>query len=268
MPAIVLTFEPHPQEFFAGASAPPRLSSLRDKLALFDELGVHRVLCLRFKRELAEMRAADFVARILVAGLGARHLVVGDDFRFGHDREGDFQFLVEQGGRHGFSVARTDTYEVGGARVSSTRVREQLARADFAAAAALLGRPYTISGRVLRGDQRGREWGFPTANLKVKRVNPPVTGTFAVLVAGVREDPVYGVANLGTRPTVDGTRTLLEVHLLDFADDIYARRISVEFLTKLRDEQRFESLQALREQIARDKETATAFVAIHAAESA
>ncbi|MDH3281688.1 MAG: bifunctional riboflavin kinase/FAD synthetase [Gammaproteobacteria bacterium] len=268
MPAMVLTFEPHPQEFFAGPSAPRRLSSLRDKLVVLGALGVHRVLCLRFGRQLAQMRARDFVVQILVEGLGVRHLVVGDDFRFGRRREGDFDFLVEQGGRQGFTVARTATYEVDGARVSSTRVRGALARADFAAAAALLGRPYQISGRVIRGDQRGRVWGFPTANLNIKRGTPPVSGTFAVSVAGVRERPVYGVANVGTRPTVGGTRTLLEVHLLDFQDDIYGRRIGVEFLTKLRDERRFDSLDALREQIAKDKERTEVFVARHHAESA
>ncbi len=268
LPAMVVTFEPHPPEFFAGSSAPPRLSTLRDKLEVLDALGVHRVLCLHFDQRLAQMRARDFISQILVDGLGVQHLVVGDDFRFGRGREGDFELLASQSARCGFTVARTDTYEVDGSRVSSTRVRDELGSANFAAAARLLGRPYRISGRVTRGDQRGRVWGFPTANLHIKRRTSPLRGTFAVAVAGVRERAVYGVANVGTRPTLGGTRTLLEVHLLDFDEDIYGRRISVEFLTKLRDEHRFESPEALRQQIARDKQRTEAFVANHHAESA
>ncbi len=261
VPALVMTFEPHPQEHFAGASAPPRLSSLRDKLRLLADLGVHRVLCLRFDARLARMPAQEFVAQILAAGVDVRYLVVGDDFRFGRGREGDFDLLAVQGERLGFTVARTQTHVVGGDRVSSTRIRTLLAQGDFNGAAELLGRPYAISGRVTYGDQRGREWGFPTANVRLSVSKPPITGTFAVAVYDLGAEPVYGVANLGTRPTVDGTRTLLEVHLLDFSDTIYGRRIRVDFLAKLRDERRFESAAALREQIARDRDAARAYVA-------
>ncbi len=261
VPTTVIAFEPLPREYFAGGRAPGRLTRLREKLQALRRFSVDRVLVLRFDRRLAEMPAEGFIERILVEGLGVRHLVVGDDFRFGRGREGDFHTLREAGRRHGFTVAHMLTFDIDGVRVSSTRVREALAAGDLETAARLLGRPYRMSGRVAHGDKRGRAIGFPTANIRLARKVSPLQGVFAVELYGLEDEPLPGVANVGTRPTVDGTEARLEVHLLDFDRDIYGRHVHVEFLRKIREERRFESLEALIRQIRRDVEAARGFFA-------
>lgn len=259
-PSLGIVFEPQPQEYFRGREAPARLSPLRDKLGLLAALEVDYLLCLRFNHELAETRAADFIERVLVEALEIQHLVVGDDFRFGHRRQGDFSTLVEAGRRWGFSVEAADTYMVDGARVSSTRIRGLLSEADFEGAGRLLGRPFRISGRVAHGDKRGRQWGFPTANIAMERRRVPFTGIYAVEVRGAARAPVRGVASIGVRPTVPGpAKAMLEVYLLDFDADLYGRRIEVEPLKRIRDEEKFDGFDALKAQIARDIEQAKHF---------
>ena len=255
-PVTIVTFEPHPQEYFAGQNAPVRLTSLRDKLETLAQLGVDRVVCLRFKRELAETSARVFVERYLVNGIGVRHLVVGDDFRFGKQRQGDFALLKRLGAEQGFEVVHTDTHYVDGERVSSSRIRASLADSDFETARRLLGRPFQIAGRVIHGDKRGRSWGFPTANVAIRYHRAPVSGIFVVHVLGITDVHLRGVASLGVRPTVDGSRVLLEVYLFDFERDLYGQRIQVVFLHKLRDEKRFDSVEALRHQMRHDVEAA------------
>lgn len=255
----VMTFEPTAQEYFSPATAPARLQRLRDKLPLLQALEVDQVHVLAFDRRLAELSAADFVRRILVEGHDVRFLVVGDDFRFGHGRRGDFDFLRRAGRDHGFDVVSTRTFVHGDDRVSSTRVRQALAEGELETAAQLLGRPYSISGRVSRGQQRGRSIGFHTANIRLHRVVSPLRGVFAVRVHGLGGSVVEGVANVGTRPTVDGSYAVLEVHLFDFAADIYGRYLEVEFCRRLRDEKKFESFDALKRQIERDARQARQF---------
>jgi len=261
LPVVVVTFEPQPQEFFARGAVTPRLTRLREKIAAFRDLGVDRVLLLRFDEKLARMPAPEFAERVLFEGLGPRHLAVGDDFRFGRDRGGDFAQLREWGKARGCTVVSMPSYTLDGMRVSSTRVREALATDGLELAARLLGRPYRMCGRVRHGDGRGRGVGFPTANIAVERRAVPVSGVYAVEVHGAGPMPRAGVANVGNRPTVDGARVLLEVHLLDYDGDLYGRVLEVEFLRKLRPEQRFASVAALVEQIARDADQARAFFA-------
>lgn len=258
LPAMIVTFEPHPQEYFRGGQQ-TRLTSLRAKLELLHELGVERVLCLRFNDELANMSPQAFIEDLLVAGLGVRHLVIGDDFRFGKGRAGDIEVLREYGEGHGFTVEHTETYMVNGERVSSSRVRQALEMGQLDLARQLLGRTYGIAGKVAHGDKRGRQWGFPTANINLERQNPPLNGIYAVEVAGLDGGCLKGVAYVGTRPTVDGTRRLLEVHILDFEREIYGRRIIVNFVERLRADRKFDDHEALKAQIARDKLSAERF---------
>ncbi|HRX60422.1 MAG TPA: bifunctional riboflavin kinase/FAD synthetase [Candidatus Competibacter sp.] len=260
LPRLVITFEPQPQEFFAGPTASPaRLMRLREKLQALDGLGIERTLCLEFDQRLATMPAQTFIETLLVEGLGIRYLVVGDDFRFGHRRAGDFALLVEAGQRYGFEVADNHSYILDGERVSSTRIRQALSQGDLELAARLLGRPYDMCGRVAHGDQRGRTIGFPTANIHLHRRVTPVYGVYAVLLSGPELRPWPGIANVGRRPTVQGVREQLEVHLLDYRGDLYGRHVKVDFLHYLRPEQRFESLDALRQQIQRDEQAARAY---------
>jgi len=258
LPSCVVIFEPQPREFFTPELAPARLTRLRDKLTLLAEAGVDRVLCLAFNRRLRELSAAEFVRAVLVDGLGVRHLEVGDDFRFGCDRAGDFDFLLQAGASNGFSVEAASTVEVQGQRVSSTRVREALAAADFALAEDLLGRPFQLAGRIVHGQALGRQLGTPTANVQLKRRRVPLTGVYLVSTE-VDGQHWPGVANIGVRPSVasDGNAHL-EVHLLDFSGDLYDRRLTVAFHRKLRDEQRFASLEALKAAIAADVAVARA----------
>jgi riboflavin kinase/FMN adenylyltransferase len=255
----VMTFEPTPQEYFSPQTAPARLQRLRDKLDMLRELQVDQVLSVRFNRKLAELSADNFVQRILVDGLHVRYLVIGDDFRFGKGRAGDFAFLQQAGQRHGFEVVSTRTFYQGEERISSSRVREALAAGDLAGAECLLGRPYRICGRVAHGQRRGRSIGFPTANIHLHRAASPLRGVFAVRVYGLGAGALKGVANLGTRPTVDGRHWVLEVHLFDFDSSIYGTNLDIEFCMKLRDEKKFESFELLKQQIERDAGQARQF---------
>lgn len=248
----VVTFEPTPLEYFAPDSAPPRLTDFREKYEMLGNHGIERVLLLRFDAALAALPAEDFISEILVEGLGVQYLVIGDDFRFGQGRRGDFALLQEAGARHSFEVAATPTQTLTGERVSSTRVRCALADGDLALASELLGRMYRMSGTVVSGDRIGRQLGFPTANLHRPGDKLPLNGIFLVRVYGLDGEALYGVASLGSRPTVNGTHDVVEVHLFDFDRDIYGKHIEVEFLEKLRDEERFANLDALREQIRSD----------------
>jgi riboflavin kinase/FMN adenylyltransferase len=249
----VLTFDPHPREFFAGAAAPPRLSSLRGRLERIAAHGVDRIYIARFDAALASLTPAAFIADVLQRRLDAGWVLVGEDFRFGKGRAGDIDSLRAP---RAFSVEAMRTIAVDGERASSSGVRKALAAGDFARAATLLGRPFAIGGRVAHGAKRGRGLGFPTANLRLAR-KPPLTGIFVVRVHGLGPTPLPAVASLGVRPTVEaGGEPLLEVYILDFDRAIYGRRIGVEFLHKLRDEQRYPTLEALTRQIRADVEQA------------
>jgi len=258
LPSCVVIFEPQPREFFAPDTAPARLARLRDKLDLLAAEGVDLVLCLAFNQRFSKLSAAEFVHTVLVDGLGVKHLEVGDDFRFGCDRIGDFDFLQKVGEQKGFTVEAAQTVEIDGVRVSSTKVRNALAAGDFTLAEHLLGRPFEITGRVLHGQKLARQLGTPTANVQLKRRRVPLTGVY--LVSAEIDGKVWaGVANIGVRPTVAGDgRPHLEIHLLDFAGDIYGRRLTVVFYQKLRDEQRFASLEALKTAIDADVAAARA----------
>jgi len=268
LPTQVILFEPQPQEFFQPQAAVPRLTRLREKLQALRRYSVDRVLCLPFDAEFAALEPEQFIQRLLVDGLQVRYLVVGDDFRFGRKRRGDFAMLMEAGRKHGFQVVNMHTVEMDGERVSSTRIRAALAAGDLRLAEKLLGRPYRMCGRVAHGDRLGRTLGFPTANIHLHRKVTPIKGIFAVEVFGLKTEPVAGAANIGTRPTVGGTRTLLEVHLLDFSDDIYGAYVQVNFLRKFRDEKRFESLDELRHWIEKDVSDVREFREYHPARDA
>ena len=259
VPSLVMTFEPYPREYFAPSDAPPRLTRMREKLKALMRYAVDRVLVMRFDARLARMAPAAFIRDILLDALDVRYLVVGDDFRFGAERAGDFEMLRAAGREHGFQVVNMHTFSIAGDRVSSTRIRDALAVGDLAMAEQLLGRPYRMCGRVAHGDKRGRTIGFPTANIHLHRRNTPVQGVYAVEMFGIEGEPVQGVANIGTRPTVDGTRSLLEVHLFDFARDIYGEYVSVEFARKIRDERKFDSFEELKQRILLDADEARAF---------
>lgn len=259
LPTAVITFEPQPREYFTHGDTPPRLTRFREKMQALRRYSVDRVVCLRFNAALAAMPAAEFIERLLVQGLAVRYLVVGDDFRFGAARAGDFAMLRAAGEAQGFHVTSMHSFNIDGARVSSTRIRAALAAGELEEAEKLLGRPYRICGRVAHGDARGRQLGFPTANIHLHRKSSPLRGVYAVEVFGLEREPLAGVANLGTRPTVHGVRSQLEVHLLDFSGDLYGRYLHVDFLHKLRDERRFESLDALKAQIGADAAEARAF---------
>ncbi|MBV2119907.1 MAG: bifunctional riboflavin kinase/FAD synthetase [Candidatus Thiodiazotropha sp. (ex Ctena orbiculata)] len=262
LPTTVVTFEPQPREFFQGEKAPARLTRLREKLQAIEETGVERVVVLEFNRRLASMSADEFVEELLVKGLGVRFLSVGDDFRFGHGREGDFELLKAAGRQHGFEVENMNTYRLDADRVSSTRIRELLTQGDLQGAELCLGRPYRICGRVGHGAKKGRTIGFPTLNIDLHRRVSPLDGVFAVKVGGLEEQPLPGVANIGVRPMVAGdTRYLLEVFVFDFDRSVYGEHVSVEFVAKLRDQENFESFEVLREQILLDADQARAILA-------
>jgi riboflavin kinase/FMN adenylyltransferase len=259
LPSAVLTFDPHPREFFARSAAPPRLSSLRTKLEVFAALGVARTIVARFDGRLASLAPETFIEDVLVRRLGIRWVLVGEDFRFGKGRAGDIATL--RASARTFSVEAMRTVAVEGERASSTAVRHALTTGNLEHAAALLGRPYTIAGRVAHGAKLGRNLGFPTANIRLKRM-PPVSGVFAVRVHGLDTRPDDGVASVGVRPTVAaGGEPLLEVFILDFDRAIYGRRVTVEFLHKLRDEERYANLDTLTRQIRADVAQARAYFA-------
>ena len=284
LPATVLTFEPNPRDYFARRAgtpdaAPARIATLRDKLCELERCGVAQAVVMRFDAAFAAQTPEAFVADVLVAGLGARYVLVGDDFRYGARRAGDYAMLDAAGTRHGFDVARMLSYEVHGQRVSSSAVRAALAAGDMAAAAALLGRPYSISGRVAPGARLGRSLGesrpgegdgFRTLNIPFRHAKPAAMGIFVVRVHGLAAAPLDGVASLGKRPTVDDSgRVLLEVHCFDWPAALgpeggYGRLVRVELLMKLRDEARYDSLAELARAIGRDAADARAFLAAEA----
>ena len=284
VPSCVLTFEPHPRDFFAGVQrkpdlAPARIATLRDKLTELRACGVDQCVVLPFDEQLSSLAPEAFIRQVLQQGLGARYVLVGDDFRFGARRAGDYAMLDAAGVAQGFDVARMNSYQVRGLRVSSSAVRDALADGDLSATAALLGRPYGISGHVLHGRKLGRELGrdaefpdgFRTLNLRFSHWKPAASGIFTVHVHGLTPEPLEGVANLGVRPSLDpndvnGGRVLLETHCLDWpahlgAEGGYGKIIQVDLLHKLHDELKYESLDALTAGIARDCETARTFFA-------
>lgn len=285
LPSCLLSFEPHPRDFFAQRLgkpelAPARIAPLRDKLSELQRCGIDQVVVLRFDETLAALSAQDFIRQVLVEGLGARYVLVGDDFRFGAKRQGDYATLDAAGAREGFDVARMMSYEVHGLRVSSSAVREALGAGDMEAAARLLGRPYSISGHVVHGQKLGRQLnesstgagdGFRTLNLRFPHRKSAAHGIYAVRVHGLSDKPLGGVASLGVRPTVEEAgRILLEVHCLDWPaalgrDGAYGKIVRVELLHKLRDEARYDGLPALSAAIARDVDQARAYLAAHSA---
>lgn len=260
LPSVIIVFEPLPREYFAPVEAPARIMSFWEKCRAMEELGVDRLLRIRFNEEFRAMSAQRFVDEIFVAGLGVRYVVLGDDFRFGAGREGDLSFIQQEGERYGYEARSTPTFAIADERVSSTRIREALERADFETAAALLGRPYSISGRVVYGKQLGRTIGTPTANLELRRLRAPLSGVYVVEVSGAGLEAAQGVANVGVRPTVDDSiKANLEVHLLDRNIDLYGRHIEVTFRHKLREEIKFDSIDELQKNIARDIENTRAW---------
>ncbi len=261
VPSVVMSFQPTPREYFMGPEAPPRLSSFREKFGGLQSLGIDRLFCVRFDAEMAALEPQAFIDEYLVDGLGTRYLAIGDDFRFGRNRAGDFATLLAAGRRHGFQVEDTPTCLLEGIRVSSTAVRAALAAGDLALATRLLGRHYGMTGRVVRGRRLGRTLGFPTVNLRPGRRVVPMSGVFAVVVRGVGPQARPAVANLGTRPTVDGHERLLEAHLFDYSGDLYGRRLTVEFVARLRDEERFDDVECLTAQMHRDAELARRILA-------
>lgn len=253
----VLTFEPHPREYFAPDSAPARLSTLREKLEMIADAGVEMAYVGHFNARFAALSAEEFVERILVGCLRVKHLIIGDDFCFGAGRRGDFEILKQSGEHFGFLVDAMGCITLNGERASSSAVRDALAGGRMEHAARLLGRPYSIDGRVVHGEKMGRQLGFATANIRIKHDKPPLTGVFAVEVHGLADGPHRGVANLGIRPSANQVaRPLLEVHLFDFSRDIYGAHLNVRFVHKIRDEARFPNLEALKAQIALDAESA------------
>lgn len=282
VPSCVLTFEPHPRDYFAGIAhkpeiAPARVGTLRDKLTELERCGADQTVVLPFDAQLAALSPQAFIDQVLVQGLGARYVLVGDDFRFGAKRAGDYAMLDAAGVACGFDVARMNSYEVHGLRVSSSAVRAALGEGRMADAARLLGHPYHISGHVVHGRKLGRELGFKTLNLRFAHWKPAASGIFAVLVHGLDAEPLRGVANLGVRPSLDpndvnGGRVLLETHCLDWppalgAEGAYGKIIRVELLHKLHDELRYDGLDALTAGITKDCDDARAFFASMHAET-
>ncbi len=262
LPSAVLTFEPHPREFFAHDNRPRRLTSLREKIQLLASRGVDRLYIARFNTRFAALTAEQFIEDVLIHGLGVRHLLIGDDFCFGKGRVGNFTMLNAAGQQAGFTVEAMHTLVHEGERVSSSAVRAALLEGDMPHAARLLGRPYSISGRVMHGDKIGRTIGFPTANIQLKHRSPPLMGIYTVSVDGLADKPWPGVASVGVRPTInDAGRPSLEVHIFDWAGDCYDAHLRVNFLVKQRDEERYDNLADLTAQIARDADQARAYFA-------
>ena len=256
LPVTVMVFEPQPMEFFDPNNAPSRLTRWREKYQLLREHGVDRMICVRFDAQLAALSAEDFVVDLLLKEVGARHLLIGDDFRFGQGRKGDFDLLCYMGQKYDFDVERSDTFLIDNERVSSSRIRTAVETGELDRAARLLGRHYSISGRVSHGNKQGRELGFPTANIELRRMKTALKGIFVanVMIEDQADHP--SVAYIGTKPTLGGTRSLLEAHLFDYSGDLYGKYIKVEFLKKLRDDKKFDSFEILKEQIAVDAKMA------------
>jgi riboflavin kinase/FMN adenylyltransferase len=258
-PALAITFEPQPLEYFNPSAAPARLTCLREKIMALQQSGLDGVVLLQFNQALASIAPERFITEILVAQLAIQRLLIGDDFRFGRQRQGDYELLQTMGKRYGFATEKIHSLQQGQQRISSTRIREALAQGDISFATQLLGRPYCFSGRVGYGAQRGRTIGFPTANILLKRRISPLTGVYIVWVHGAAANPWPGIANIGYQPTVSGTEQRLEVHLLNFTGQLYGCHLTVEMIAKVRDEQKFSSLMALRAQIDHDSKQAWRF---------
>lgn len=252
VPATVMTFEPQPEELFLGNNASARLSRLRDKFVQLEKLKLDRLLCVSFTRQFANISAQEFIDELLINKLNIKFLVIGDDFHFGYQRKGDFQLLKQAGKKHGFEVVDTQSLVQQAQRISSTRIRDFLATGELDAAANMLGRKYSITGRVGHGRKLGRTIGVPTANLLLKRRVSPVSGVFVVSVFGVDNSIYQGVANIGIRPTVNGERQQLEVHIFDFEGDLYGEQLEVILESKLRSEVKFDSFAELKVQIDKD----------------
>ncbi|MCW8963227.1 MAG: bifunctional riboflavin kinase/FAD synthetase [Gammaproteobacteria bacterium] len=249
----LMVFEPQPMEYFLQDKAPSRLYRFSEKLRVLETLKLDSVVAMEFGHHLAQMKAEDFIAHILVKRMNVKYLLIGDDFRFGHDRAGDFEMLKSASRQHGFELHSIDSVLESERRISSTAIRELLHQGEIKAASALLGRPYAMCGRVIHGKKLGRHIGWPTINIPVRRRNSPVAGIYAVHVSGIEDDRVLdGVASVGTRPTVDGEGWLLEVHLFDWSGSCYGRRVDVEFVRHLRNEQKFENIDVMTLQIERD----------------
>ncbi|HKX56344.1 MAG TPA: bifunctional riboflavin kinase/FAD synthetase [Xanthomonadales bacterium] len=263
----VVTFEPLPQAFFRPEQAPARLSTVRQKLVLLSNLRVDLCWMMRFDQLLSQLDAVEFVQQVLLDDLAVRHVVVGEDFRFGHKRAGNLELLVSLGQENGFSVETVAPVLQAGERISSTSIRQALAASDFSEAATMLGRPFRMDGRVVMGQQLGRKLGYPTANLRVGAQPCPIHGIFAVHArrceSGGSQAWLPGVASLGRRPTVGGKELLLEVHLFDFAADLYRQRLQVEFVAKLRDEMHFENVDSMLVHMKRDETQARQILASH-----
>jgi riboflavin kinase / FMN adenylyltransferase len=258
VPAVVVTFEPSPKQFFIGKAPMLRLSTLAEKLKGLSALGVDAVICLRFNQSFSKMSCEDFVSKCLSEQLQARHVIVGDDFRFGANRAGDVAFLKGAGKDLNFLVTSLPQIALDGERVSSTWIREKLQCGDVVKISRALGRAYRLDGYVIKGAQRGRLIGFPTANINPPKIFLPQNGVY--FVRAQLDKTYYGLTNLGVRPTVDGTKLALETHLLNFSQDIYGQKISIEFLKRIRNEQRFESLDELRKQIHDDVQHAKSYL--------
>ncbi|AZI13517.1 bifunctional riboflavin kinase/FAD synthetase [Avibacterium paragallinarum] len=256
LPMVVMLFEPQPSEYFMGDKAPPRLMRLRDKLSALADLGVDYVVRIKFNRAFASLSAEQFIQEYLVQRLKVKFLSIGDDFRFGAGRQGDFALLQQAGEKYGFTVEDNCSFQLNEQRISSTAIRQALAEDDLALAQQLLGKPYCIYGRVVQGNKLGRTIGFPTANIRLQRQVNPVKGVYAVKVKLPNGAEYKGVANIGRRPTINGVKQLLEVHLFDFKQDIYGQPLQVELCDKIRDEVKFPSFDSLKEQIAKDVEVA------------
>jgi riboflavin kinase/FMN adenylyltransferase len=269
LPSVVITFEPQPQEFFAPRVAPARLTRFRDKVEVIADYGIDKLLVIHFNQSFSQLTADAFVQQVLLDKLAIHYLQVGDDFRYGKGRSGNFETLIAIGQQAGFRVEKTKTYSFHNERVSSTRIRNALESGDLELTTRLLNRPYWMSGHVQHGEKRGRTIGFPTANVPLHRETPAVSGVFAVRLWGRDlgnckntlnindlnyndKQGINGIANIGYRPTVGGTKGLLEVHLFDFDGDLYGKLVHVDFLHKIREEKKFDSFELLKEQILRD----------------
>ena len=259
LPSMVITFEPTANEFFLKEHAPARLTNFREKYSQIKELGVDKFVCLQFNHALASLPAETFIKEILVDAFNIKHLAVGDNFRFGKDRKGDFTLLQNYADKLDYQVNDTESYNHKDLRVSSTLIREYLANGALLRSKEMLGHDYFMSGRVVHGDKNGRKIGFPTANIPIKRKKSAVNGVFAVDVLMENKSRLYGVANIGHRPTIGGTRTQLEVHIFNFSQDIYGELARVIFRKKIRDEKKFDSFEDLKKQIEIDSQTAQEF---------
>lgn len=260
LPAVVMVFEPQPEELFAAEKAPARLSLLKDKFIALEKIGVHRLLCVRFTHAFAAISPESFIQDLLLKKLGVKYLVVGDDFRFGHRRAGDFAMLHQASKQAGFQVVSTQSFKVHDCRISSTAIRQALAKNDFAGAKEMMGQGFVIRGKVVHGEKNGRTIGFPTANILMRRHKSPVKGVFAGKV-NTAQGVFDAVINIGSRPTLNGQRMQLEAHLFNFNSDLYGQNVEVELLQKIRDEIKFPDFQVLKQQIIKDADQAKQLLA-------